>query len=92
MVTLQPPGSTLRIDLPCSLIRYPDAQTCAVQFRGAPLVLHAREAEDEVAAILREEGAAAVGGVIHCFTAHEELGRAGLEMGFSFPKTTRCSD
>lgn len=41
-ISLRPPGSTLRVDLPCTLIRYPDSSSACVQFRGAPLVLHAR--------------------------------------------------
>lgn len=49
-----------------------------------PLVIHAREAEDEVAAILDAQGARAVGGVIHCFTGHAGLAEAALKMGFRF--------
>ncbi|MBN2495887.1 MAG: TatD family hydrolase [Deltaproteobacteria bacterium] len=52
-----------------------------------PLVIHARDAEDEAAAILGEEGAGRVGGVIHCFTGHPGLARAGLALGFSFGLT-----
>ncbi len=52
-----------------------------------PLVIHAREAEDEVASILAEEGASRVGGVIHCFSGHQGLARAGLDLGFSFGLT-----
>jgi TatD DNase family protein len=47
-----------------------------------PLVVHCREAFAETAAILREEDAAAVGGVIHCFTGGpDELGPF-LDLGF----------
>ena len=35
---------------------------------GLPVVVHTREADDETAAILEEEGAGETGGVIHCFT------------------------
>jgi TatD DNase family protein len=52
-----------------------------------PLVIHAREAEDEVARILADEGAERVGGVIHCFTGHEGLAEAGLDLGFFFGLT-----
>ena len=52
-----------------------------------PLVIHAREAEDQVAQILVDEGAGRVGGVIHCFTGHEGLAKAGLDLGFSFGLT-----
>jgi len=47
-----------------------------------PLVVHVREAHAEAAAILRAEGAASVGGVIHCFTGEREDARAYLDLGF----------
>jgi TatD DNase family protein len=49
---------------------------------GLPVVVHTREADDETAGILESEGAAEVGGVIHCFTGGLELARRALEMGF----------
>ena len=52
-----------------------------------PLVIHAREAEDEVAAILREEQAQQCGGVIHCFSGDEALAEVGLSLGFFFGLT-----
>jgi TatD DNase family protein len=55
--------------------------------RALPLVIHARAAEAEVAAILLEEGAADVGGVIHCYSGDEGLGEAALALGFSFGLT-----
>jgi TatD DNase family protein len=48
-----------------------------------PIVVHTREAEDDTIAILREEDAAAVGGVIHCFTGTEKLATAALDLGFA---------
>jgi TatD DNase family protein len=47
-----------------------------------PLVVHVRDAHAEAAAILAEEGAAAVGGQIHCFTGTAEDARLYLELGF----------
>jgi TatD DNase family protein len=47
-----------------------------------PLVVHVREAHAEAAAILRDEGAAAVGGVIHCFTGNRAEARPYLDLGF----------
>ncbi len=47
-----------------------------------PLVVHCREAFAETAAILRDEGAAAGGGVIHCFTGGPDDARAFLDLGF----------
>jgi TatD DNase family protein len=45
-----------------------------------PLIIHTREADDETAALLEEEGAAA--GVIHCFTGGRDLARRALALGF----------
>jgi TatD DNase family protein len=45
-------------------------------------VIHTRSAPDDTLAILREEGAADVGGVIHCFTEDERFARAALDLGF----------
>jgi TatD DNase family protein len=50
---------------------------------GLPLIIHHREAEKDLVAILDEEGASEVGGVLHSFTAGRELARAGLERGFA---------
>lgn len=47
-----------------------------------PLVVHTREAEEDTLAILREEKADGVGGVIHCFTGTERLARGALDLGF----------
>jgi TatD DNase family protein len=47
-----------------------------------PLVIHAREADDDVAAILREEMAAGpFKALLHCFTSSRALAEAGLELG-----------
>jgi TatD DNase family protein len=47
-----------------------------------PVVIHTREAEDDTIAILREEHAEEMGGVIHCFTGTQKLADAALELGF----------
>jgi TatD DNase family protein len=49
---------------------------------GLPVIVHTREADDETAALLEEEGAAEGGGVIHCFTGGPELARRALALGF----------
>jgi TatD DNase family protein len=49
---------------------------------GLPIVVHTREADDETAAILEDEGAREAGGVIHCFTGGPELARRALALGF----------
>jgi len=46
-----------------------------------PVVIHTREADDDTLAILRDEGADRLGGVIHCFSSGAELGVAALELG-----------
>jgi TatD DNase family protein len=50
--------------------------------RRRPLVVHVREAQAEAADILRREGAADVGGVIHCFTGNADDARRYLDLGF----------
>ena len=45
------------------------AQVALARRLGLPLIIHCRDAYPECLAILREEGAAEVGGVLHCFTA-----------------------
>ncbi len=47
-----------------------------------PLVVHTRSASRDTLAILREEGATAVGGVFHCFTETADVARAALDLGF----------
>jgi TatD DNase family protein len=49
---------------------------------GLPIVIHSREAEEDTLAILRDEGAIELGGVIHCFSAREVLAHGALDMGF----------
>jgi len=48
---------------------------------GLPVVVHARDADEELAAIVREYAGRVVG-VLHCFTGGEMLLRAGLEAGW----------
>jgi TatD DNase family protein len=49
---------------------------------GLPIVVHTREADAETAVLLEQEGAAEVGGVIHCFTGGHELADRALALGF----------
>lgn len=51
--------------------------------RGWPLVIHTREADEDTFRILREEGAAEVGGVFHCFTGDAARARRVVELGFA---------
>jgi TatD DNase family protein len=47
-----------------------------------PLVIHTRSAADDTLAIMREEGAADAGGVMHCFTETWDVARGALDLGF----------
>ncbi|PWV59549.1 TatD family hydrolase [Plasticicumulans acidivorans] len=49
---------------------------------GKPLIVHTREAREDTLAILREEGAAEVGGVLHCFTEDWEMAQRALDLNF----------
>jgi len=64
--------------------------------RGLPLIIHNREASEDVIRILREEDAGSVGGVLHCFWGTLETARAALGMGFYLgvggPVTFKNSD
>ncbi|WP_142805184.1 TatD family hydrolase [Tepidiphilus sp. J10] len=48
---------------------------------GKPVIVHTRAAAEDTLMILREEGAEAVGGVMHCFTESLEVARAALDLG-----------
>ena len=54
----------------------------AAQETGLPLVIHARDADDDIAAILEEEMAKRpFPAVLHCFTGGAELARRALDLG-----------
>jgi TatD DNase family protein len=50
--------------------------------RGLPVVIHDRDAHDEVLSILSEEKAAETGGVIHCFSGDLAMARRAVRMNF----------
>jgi len=55
----------------------------AARETGLPLIVHTRNAEDDTAAILREEmEQGAFTGVIHCFTASAAFAEQALALGF----------
>ena len=59
------------------------AHIAAARETRLPLIVHARDADDDTVAILQDEYAkGAYPGVIHCFTAGPALARAALEIGF----------
>lgn len=47
-----------------------------------PIVIHCRDAEERLAAIVREESLPPKGGVIHCFTGNAKAAEMFLELGF----------
>ena len=47
-----------------------------------PLIIHSREAAQDVIAILRQERAAEVGGVMHCFVDDWDTASAAMDLGF----------
>jgi TatD DNase family protein len=49
---------------------------------GLPLIIHTRSAAEDTLRLMREEGAAEVGGVMHCFTESWEVAQAAMEMNF----------
>ena len=56
---------------------------------GLPLIIHDRDAHQEVLTILQEENAREVGGVLHCFSGDLAMAKECLDLGFylSFPGT-----
>jgi len=47
-----------------------------------PIVVHTREAQDDTITVLKEENAADVGGVFHCFSGDARLAKDALDLGF----------
>jgi TatD DNase family protein len=55
----------------------------AARETGLPLIIHARDADDDMARILSEEHAkGAFSCVMHCFSSSAALARAALDLGF----------
>ena len=73
----------------------------AARETGLPLIIHARDADDDMARILREAyGHGAYSCVMHCFSSSSELAKAALDLGFylsmsgitAFPKSQALRD
>lgn len=73
----------------------------AARRTGLPLVIHARSADEDMAAILTEEmGKGAFSFILHCFSSGAELARVGVELGgyvsfsgiLTFPKSQDLRD
>jgi TatD DNase family protein len=54
----------------------------AARRTGKPLIIHTREAAADTLRLMREEGAAEVGGVMHCFTESWEVAEAAIALNF----------
>jgi TatD DNase family protein len=68
----------------------------AARITGLPLIIHARDADDDMAQVLTEEYRnGAYGCVMHCFSSGPALARAAIDLGFylsmsgiaAFPKS-----
>lgn len=88
---------------------YVDAKTQKQRFRThiqaakeikKPLIIHTRDAKEDIFKILKEEKADQIGGVFHCFTGDWEMAQAALEFNFyisfsgivTFPKALEIQD
>ncbi len=59
------------------------AHIAAARESGLPLVIHARDEDDDMIAILTEEARRGrFGAVLHCFSSGARLAQAGVELGF----------
>ena len=54
----------------------------AARETGKPLIIHSREAREDVINILREEKADEVGGVMHCFVDDYETAEKAMDLNF----------
>jgi TatD DNase family protein len=74
----------------------------AARLAGVPLAIHARDADDDIAAILREERdrAGAFDFLLHCFSSTRALAEAAVELGgyvsfsgiLTFPRSQELRD
>ena len=54
----------------------------AARIANKPLIIHTREAKDDTLAIMRQEDAQQIGGVMHCFVEDWETAQAAMAMNF----------
>ena len=73
----------------------------AARRTGLPLVIHSRDADEDMAAILtREHAAGPFSCVMHCYTSGPQLARTALDLGFylslsgiaTFPRSTEIRE
>ena len=66
-------------DLAAAVLR---RHIAASRITGLPLVIHSREADDDMAKILTDEmGKGAFKALLHCFTSSQKLAEIGLKLG-----------
>jgi TatD DNase family protein len=58
------------------------AHVVAARETGKPLIIHTRDAREDTLRVLEEEDAAAVGGVLHCFSEDWEMAAQSLALNF----------
>jgi TatD DNase family protein len=54
----------------------------AARQAGLPLVIHSRDADDDMVKYLQSSSAQEVTGIIHCFTGSPEMAKACLDLGY----------
>ncbi|SEA47386.1 TatD family hydrolase [Desulfuromusa kysingii] len=67
---------------------------------GKPIIIHDRDAHNEVIQILKEEKSSEIGGVLHCFSGDLQIAEQCLELGFylsftgtiTYPKNQEIRD
>lgn len=72
------------------------AQIQLAREAGLPLIIHDRDAHADILQVLSEEGANAIGGIVHCWSADWETAERVLALGFylgfggstTYPKNT----
>lgn len=73
----------------------------AARQTGLPLIIHSRDADEDMAAILtREHAAGPFSAVMHCYTSGPQLARTALDLGFylsmsgiaAFPRSTEIRE
>lgn len=68
-------------DITWQQTRFRQHIACAKQYKK-PLIIHTRNAKEDTIAIMREEKASEIGGVMHCFTEDWEMAKQAIDMNF----------
>lgn len=71
-----------RVPVPVQQARF-RAHLRAARELGLPIIVHTRDARADTLAIMREERADLVGGVMHCFTEDLATATAAIDLGFA---------